>query len=254
MTLNIDQKTLAYINMYGVLGSLTVLCDIVPEAKKIIEKSECSIGFSVKGGPEATLSFAGGKCTIKDGVDDCVIKIPFSSCEKFNGMVNGTSTPIPTKGITKISFLLGKFTKLTDLLEKYLRADESALADETFLTKSTIIMFRVIVNAIVQIGNHDKVGQFSASNIVDGAIKMEIPGTAKAAIIAKDNKLTFSERVPKNFMSYMAFENVKVARDLFDGKINSVAAVGEGKVRMAGMISQIDNVNRILSRVEMYLK
>ena len=36
MSSNIDQKTLAYINMYGILGSLTVLCDIVPEAKKII--------------------------------------------------------------------------------------------------------------------------------------------------------------------------------------------------------------------------
>lgn len=254
MTELIDQKTLAYINMYGVLGSLTVLCNIVPEARKILGKSECSIGFAVKGGPEATLVFSDGKCTLKEGIEDCVIKLPFSSCEKFNGMINGTSTPIPTKGLTKISFLLKKFMKLTDLLEKHLRADETSLADDTFLTKSTIIMFRVIVNAIVQIGNHDSIGQFSASNIVDGAVKMEIPGVTKAAILVKDNKLTFSERVPKNIMSYMAFEDVHVAHDLFDGKINSVAAVGEGKVRMGGMISQIDNINRILSRVELYLK
>ena len=48
--------------------------------------------------------------------------------------------------------------------------------------------------------------------------------------------------------------DVKTARDLFDGKINSVAAVGSGLVRIGGMVSQIDNVNRILSRVELYLK
>lgn len=254
MAEKIDQKTLAYINMYGVLGGLVPLCDIVPEAKKILGKSECSIGFAVKGGPEATLVFTGGRCHLRDGIENCIIKLPFASCEKFNGMINGTSTPIPTKGLTKISFLLGKFMKLTALLETYLRASDEALADEAFLSKSTIIMFRVIVNAVVQIGNHDRIGQFSASNIVDGTIKVEIPGVTKAAVSVKDHALTFSEKVPKNFSSYMAFADVHVAHDLFDGKINSVAAVGSGDVRMGGMISQIDNINRILSRAELYLK
>ena len=55
-------------------------------------------------------------------------------------------------------------------------------------------------------------------------------------------------------MSYMQFSDVKVARDIFDGRVNSVAAVGLGNVRIGGMISQIDNVNKILSRVELYLK
>ena len=169
-------------------------------------------------------------------------------------MINGTVTPIPTKGITKVSFLLGKFKKLTDLLETYLRPTEEALEDETFLRQSTTVMFRVIVSAVAQIANHDKVGQFSASNIVDGAIRMEIAGLTKAALIAKDHQLTFSQKVPKNIMSYMQFSDVKTARAIFDGEINSVAAVGDGSVRIGGMISQIDNVNKILSRVEMYLK
>ena len=46
---------------------------------------------------------------------------------------------------------------------------------------------------------------------------------------------------------------MKVARDLFDGKINSVACIGTGEVRVGGMISQVDNVNRILDRVAEYL-
>ena len=51
----------------------------------------------------------------------------------------------------------------------------------------------------------------------------------------------------------MRFENIRTARDLFDGKINAVAAVGEGRVRVGGMISQVDNANRILDRVALYL-
>ncbi len=254
MAENIDQKTLAYINLYGVLGSLTALCDNVPEARKILGQTGTSVGFAVKDGPKATLTFLGGRCTVKEGVEDCAIRIPFSSPEKFNGMINGTVTPIPTKGITHLPFLLGKFTKLTDLLETYLRPTEEAMKDETFYRASTAILFRVIVCSVAQIANHDKVGQFSASNIVDGPILLEIKDFAKAALIAKDGRLTYSASVPKTVMSTMQFADVKTARDLFDGKINSVAAVGNGGVRIGGMISQIDNVNRILSRVELYLR
>ena len=249
-----DQRTLAYINLYGVLGALTALCDHVPEAKKILGSAGCSIGFAVKNGPAATLTFVGGKCILKDGVDDCTVKIPFSSPEKFNGMVAGTVTPIPVKGFSKLPFLLSKFKKLTDPLETYLRPTPEKLEDETFLRQSTAVMFRVVVASIAQIANQDRIGQFSASNIVDGAIKFEIPGVTKAALIAKDGILTYSDKVPKAYLSSMTFRDVKTARDLFDGRINAVAAVGNGGVKMAGMISQIDNVNRILSRVELYLK
>ncbi len=252
-------KTLAYINLYAVLGGLVKLCDTVPEAKKILGKTGTSIGFSIKGGPEATFVFLNGKCLIKPGVEECAIKIPFSSPEKFNGMIDGKVTPIPSKGFTKIGFLLGKFTKLTDLLTRYLRPSEADLADPVFFETSTRLMFHVIAGAVCQIANHDPIGMASAGYIVDGAIKMEIcaPEGSRgetAALIAKNHRLTYSSAVPKKIMSYMQFADIQTARDLFDGKINSVASIGTGKVRMGGMISQIDNVNRILSRVELYLK
>jgi len=115
-------------------------------------------------------------------------------------------------------------------------------------------MFRVIVASVAQIANYDKVGQASASYIPDGAIQMEIDGLTSAALIAKNHTLTYTDKAPKACTSFMKFADVSVARDLFDGKINSVAAVGLGDVRIGGMIPQLDNVNRILSRVELYLR
>ncbi len=249
-----DKTTLAYINMYSILGGLTALCDIVSDAGAILGRSSCSIGFSVKDGPHATLSFVGGRCKLLEGTDECDILLRFPSCDKFNKMVTGEYTPIPTKGLTKVSFLLGKFKKLTDMLESYLRPSSEKLLDDRFMRQSTLIMFRVIVSAVSQIANHDKIGQFSASNITDGIIKFEIIGCAKAALSVENHHLTLLDRVPKNITSYMAFTDIKSARDLFDGNINSVAAVGYGTVRMGGMISQIDNINKIMSRVELYLK
>ena len=248
-----DVMTLAYINLYGILGAIPAMLEISPEAKKILGKGVCSIGFAIKDGPSATLSFAGGRCILKEGTDDCTVKLPFSSAEKFNGLIDGTVTPVPTKGFTKLPFLLGKFTKLTDLLTRYLRSTEEDMADPDFARISTTLMFGVISRAIVQIGNHDRVGKASASYIVDGVIRLGIENGPAFAIQAKKNRLASLPKVPEKVTSMMTFRDMDTARALFDGKINAVASIGTGDVRMAGMISQIDNVNRILDRVALYL-
>ena len=54
-------------------------------------------------------------------------------------------------------------------------------------------------------------------------------------------------------MAYMEFSSMEVARDLFDGRRNSVSSVGTGDVRVGGMVVMVDNMNRILDRVALYL-
>ena len=46
----------------------------------------------------------------------------------------------------------------------------------------------------------------------------------------------------------------KLAMGYFlDGKVNAVASIGDGSVTIIGLVSMIDNVNRILDRVALYL-
>lgn len=248
-----DAKTLAYINLFAILGAIPYLCELDREAAALIEGKTVSIGFSVKGGPEATLFIGGGKCRMAPGVDRCQVKLPFSSCEKFNGLIDGTVTPIPSKGFTKIGFLTRAFTKLTDRLSAVLRPSEEDLKDPAFFQLSTTVMFHVIAEAIAQIANHDKVGSFSASNIVDGTAKLAIQDGPAAALCCSSHRITTVHEEPKTFMSYMEFQDMQLARALFDGKVNAIAAVGLGQVRIGGMISMIDNINRILDRVALYL-
>ncbi len=249
-----DAMTLAYINLYGILGAIPALLELSPEARKILGKSACSIGFAVKDGPAITLSFAGGRCILQDGVDDCVLKIPFSTPEKCNGMIDGTVTPVPVKGLTRLPFLMGKFVKLTDLLTKYLRPSPEDMKEPAFATVSTTLLFGVITRAVAQIGNHDKVGRASASYMVDGVVRLGINDGPAFALQIKNHHLTALAKLPqKDITSVMTFRDMDTARALFDGKINAVASIGTGDVRMEGMISQIDNVNRILDRVALYL-
>ena len=248
-----DAKTLAYINLHAVLGSIPYLCELDERARDLIKNEKISLGFRVKGGPSGALCFADGKVWFADECDSCNIILSFSSPEKFNGMIDGTVTPIPSKGLLKVGFLLKKFMPLTDILSSYLRAEKEALADPAFFEKSTVLMFHLIASAIAQIGNVDPIGQASASYIVDGNIKLAIGDDLALTLSAKDHVLTAIHSAPESFMSFMRFENIALARALFDGEVNAVAAVGEGKVRIGGMISQVDNVNRILDRVALYL-
>ena len=248
-----DSKTLAYINLFAVLGSIPKLCKESAEARELIKNDKISIGFSVKNGPSATLFFNHGECYMVEGVKKCRIKLCFTSCDRFNGMIDGTVTPIPRKGLLKVMFLLKKFMPLTDILSKYLRATENDLRDKEFFRVSTLLMFNVITEAMAQIGNHDKVGKASASYIIDGDARIAINGSESAFISAENHILTAHHREPDDFDAYMIFESLELARNLFDGRVNAVAAVGLGQVRVGGMISMIDNLNRILDRVSYYL-
>ena len=148
----IDQKTLAYINLYAVLGTLENLCELAPEASSLLtNKKPISIGFEVKGGPSATITFANGRCRMEQGCTKCDVKLPFASCEKFNGLIDGTVTPIPSKGFLHIGFLLKDFTALTDLLNKYMRPEPADLEDPDFFRISTTLMLDTNAAAVINI-------------------------------------------------------------------------------------------------------
>ncbi len=252
-----DNRTLAYINFFAIFGALPTLCELSEEARNIIAGKSISLGVCVKGGPCGVLHFENGTMRLSEGEGKCDIKLPFSSPEKFNGMIDGTVTPIPSKGLTKIGFLLKCFIPLTDLLSKYLRPSEEDLQDEEFYRISTLLLFHVITGAVAQIGNEDKVGRASASYIVDGNVRMAITeggvSLTAAHIVAKDHRLTTVHTDTEMPMSYMEFEGVRNARGLFDGVASSFTLICDGKLRMGGMISQLDNINRILDRVGLYL-
>ena len=114
-------------------------------------------------------------------------------------------------------------------------------------------MFYTIAVAIAQIGNQDEIGKFSAHNMVDGDILMSIKDGPKATICVRNHHLITVKKATDSPRALMEFSTIELARQLFDGQVNSVACIGEGKITMGGMISMIDNMNRILDLVGLYL-
>lgn len=249
-----DSKTLAYVNLFAVLGTLENLCDLIQEAKDLLKgKSPISIGFKVKNGPSATLSFIDGSCYIKEGCSACTIMLPFSSCEKFNNFILGTVTPIPSKGFTKISFLLKTLVPLTDMLSKYLKPSKKDLEDITFREISTKLTLYTAASAISQVGNQDKSGRLSSSLIPNGDIAINVANVMGVTVRVTDHHLITIRKPCEKPRAVMEFSNLEIAGQLLNGEVSAMACICNGSISMRGMINMIDNINRILDRVGQYL-
>ncbi|MEG1646184.1 MAG: hypothetical protein RRY78_00315 [Clostridia bacterium] len=249
----IDSTTLAYINLYGVIGDIQNLCKLDEKAKQIATTNKpVSIAFNVTDGPTGSLFFDGGNCTFEEGLKG-KIGLKLLSCEDFNLLVDGKKTPLPYKGFLKLGFALKNFGQLTDLLATYLRADANALKDRAFFEKSTELMFYLIVTAMAQIANHDHFGKISAKRIRDGVIQLEIGENIAAHLVVRGNKMKAFYTRHSNPDAIMKFRNLDIARGLFEGTKDAMSCVALGDIEMRGFIPMIDNLNKILARVGLYL-
>ena len=79
------------------------------------------------------------------------------------------------------------------------------------------------------------------------------PDGVEGYVAVKDHRLTAVHEKAEEVMSSMEFIGMKNARALFDGEMGSFPLICDGKLLMKGMISQLDNINRILDRVAIYL-
>jgi len=251
-----DARAMAFVNAYGVLAALENLCDLDSEAKAICQGLEKPVNFcfDVKGGPCFTLNFTKDGCKLTEGDDGCTCKMSFLSPNGFNNLIDNSKPGIPSKNPKQVlTFLLGPFTKLTNILTRYLRPSDSDLKDREFFEKSTILTMYVIGGAICALGNTDEISKISASNIVDGEISMGISDKVYVTVIAKDHILSLKKEKSEKPRAIMEFNSIDLANSLFNGTASTMAELCAGNIRLAGMCNMIDNINRILDRVSAYL-
>ena len=143
----------AHLNLYAVLQNLEDLVKYDDEMARFTKDWNISIQFSVLKGPKACVEFKNGNCTLHKGeIPNPTVKLLFLSPSHLNKMMDGNGTPIPLKGFTKLPFLSGDFTKLTDRLEYYLKPTDEALKDSAYLELNTRLTLNTAVFGIREIG------------------------------------------------------------------------------------------------------
>lgn len=251
-----EAKAMAYVNMYGVLATLENLCEIDDEAKAILKeiKKPVSLCFDVSNGPCCTFNFTQNGCKMSEGTYGCTCKMNFASPEKFNALIDDSKPGIPVKGAVQVlSFLLGPFTKLTNRLTKLLMPSAEDLKDRAFFEESTILTFYTIAGALSALANSDSISQQSALYTVDGDISMGIKDVCYATLRVSNHTFRTIKEKAQTPRAIMEFASIDLANGLFNGTASTMAELCAGNIYMAGMISMVDNMNRILDRVAVYL-
>ena len=89
--------------------------------------------------------------------------------------------------------------------------------------------------------------------MAEGEISFLIKDGPAATLRVKDNHLVTVKQKSGNPRAIMQFDNTRLANDLFNGKVNAMECIGKGTIEIRGLLSMVDNMNRILDRVGLYL-
>ncbi|MCP3870505.1 MAG: hypothetical protein GY703_20920 [Gammaproteobacteria bacterium] len=250
------EVVMARINLFGVLRSIQELVVLDASSHDLVKDTKLTVEFVVRGGFRGALKFCEGSCEFIEGRDSKVdIRLFFTSPAHFNRMIDGKANPIPLKGLFKIGFLTGPFTKLTDRLTYFLRPEEGLLEDPEFFTINTKLTAFVAFHSLSEVGNWDDLGRMSASGTPDGVLQMQVQeedGPA-LAITATGGRLSTSVGVHPDYRCLMWFKDLKSLSQILNGEMDAYTVFAQNRAGIRGYIPMADKLNPILQLLPGYL-
>ena len=150
-------------------------------------------------------------------------------------MFAGTGNPIPLKGLTKIAYLKGPFTTLTDRLGYYLRTTPEKLKDKGYRDANAALSLRAAVFAMGEIGNSDRDGKLNAGRMPDGEILIAAKGGPELTVDAKGGRLECRPGAPARARARMVFSDLEAAGALLRGELGFLRGHWGGKARSGGL-------------------
>jgi len=249
----LDQHTLARVNLFALLRCLEDLPAVDAAARAIAEGKAETIQFTVGGVGSARLAIGGGRIEFLPGPGSKSIHLWFPKAEALNALFAGKGNPIPLKGLTKIAYLKGPFTILTERLGYYLRAKPELLADKGFKEANASLSLRAAVYALAEIGNSDREGRLNAARMPDGEVLLAAKGGPELTLESKGGRLACRKGLPARLRARMVFADLDSAGALLRGEMDSYTAIGSEKLELGGFVPLLDNMNKILGLVPRYL-
>ncbi len=249
----VDQATMARVNLFAVLRTLEGLPAHDEATRKIAEGRREVIQFTVGGVGKARLAVGGGKIEFLPGGGGATINLWFPDAGKLNAMFAGTGNPIPIKGLTKIGYLKGPFTTLTDRLTHYLRARPELLKDAKYRAANAELSLHTAFYALSEIANHDPDGRLNAARMADGGVLVAARGGPAVTVLAKGGRLETRKGEAAGVRARMVFASLDKAGAMIRGEMSSYAAIGAGDLALGGYTPLIDHMNKVLGLVPRYL-
>ncbi len=249
----VDQITLARVNLNAILRTLEKLPELDETTAALVEGGQETIQFTAPRAATVRLAIGGGKITHHRGRGPNTIHLTFPAPSMVNAMFDGTGNPVPVKGFRKLDYLKGPFTDITDRLSYFLKPTDELLADDAYRDANAILTLYVAVYALAEIANSDPKGKLSAERMADGDIVIGIEGGESLTLVARGGKLSVTTEAPTNKRASMIFATLEAAGAVLRGEMASYTAIGRDLLKLSGYVPLLDNMNKILGLVPVYL-
>jgi len=240
----------------AVLADIEPLVEIDERAAALVRGWNNTIQFQVEnGGPAAYLQFSNGKPKLIAGRSgNPTILFSFDTIAQLIDMMDGKGKPKIKKGMIRI-FTLLKFQKLTQIMEKTLKPDASALKDPAALKRTLTLTMNTALNGIKIIAENDPHIEATAAHLGTGTAQFSVlPDGPHGYVTVVDNKITPAMGKLNDATVYMEFRTPEIAMQVFNGELDSMAAIGVCDIVLRGFYPLAGALSTIMGRIEHFLQ
>ena len=253
--------TLARLHLHAVLPALEDLPALLPEARAIAQKWTFSLRLQVagRGGPSATLVSPGdGRLMVHpQSAEPVKLVLTFLTADQLNRtfLDQKTLPPLPTGGFWRVLGVT-PFTKLAKLLNTALQPAPGALDDPAYRERHLRLLFRVLLGAVPVVAAGDGVSRHTLSHTPEGTAEIRVPAFGQVGWVrwAGGRVTSAPGPAPHSPDATITFTDRETTDAALLGRLDPNAAVGLGKVAIAGLVPLADGLSLVMDRVETYLK
>jgi hypothetical protein len=185
---------------------------------------------------------------------EATVVLGFASCAHLNKMFDGKGNPIPLWGFTKIGFLTGTFTKLTERMAHFLKPTDELLADPEYLTLNTRLTLNTAAFAVPVLLENDPECRHLRHTLRDGTIGIKVlPDGPSVGLRLGPGGVRASKGEPADPSGLILMRDLPTASAYLNGKLDTFSAATKGEVQIWGQIGKIEAVGLVLDRVPKYL-
>jgi hypothetical protein len=207
------------------------------------------------GGLSSVASPSAGASTIgAAGAKEATVVLGFASCAHLNKMFDGKGNPVPLWGFTKIGFLTGTFTKLTERMAYFLKPTDELLADPDYLALNTRLTLNTAAFAVPVLLEHDPDCRHLRHALNDGTIGIKVLPDGPSVGLHLGLSGVWAEKGELADPSgLILMRDLPTASAYLNGKLDTFSAATKGEVQIWGQIGKIEAVGLVLDRVPKYL-
>lgn len=189
--------------------------------------------------------------------DSTEVTLALANAGQLNALFSGKgfSLPIPIKGIFRLR-ALSAFKAISKRLESILLFEDSVADDPRGPELFARISLYTVIAAATELALHEPFSREQAIHFPSGLVTIEVAETDICVWFEKTiDSVSFGiGEPPRAPDAKLEIGSLQIANTLLADRLDSIAAIGRGDLRISGLIPLIDGLGGLMERVSLYLR